>query len=430
MINKILGTTGTRILNAVFNLVILIVLTRELGSAGFGTISLIILALTILQLVIDLVAGSGIIYYTSRKPLPHLLFPSYGWVLVVLILYQLTILLGNNAFPNTFYLVIPYGFEYHVLFLTMLNALMITHYNLLIGQTKIKLYNSIFVIQISVLFCSVLIQFYFLEDISILAFVRSMYFSYGMGALLSFIAIFPGLRSGFKSGWISTTKAVIRYGFISQVANVLHIGNKRFSLYVLKLMSGLPAVGVYGAGVQLTEGLRLIGQSISLVQFSSISNQNSAEYSRRLTIQLMKISLLVTIMALIILLAIPSDLYVLIFKKDFSDLKILIIALSPGVMALAANTIFSGYFAGIGKPKISMQVNALGFIFTVVSAWVLIPLFDYTGAAMTASISYTVTVIAQYIIFKKYTKTTLIEWIPDKSDLLAIKSIVRSFIGK
>lgn len=144
----------------------------------------------------------------------------------------------------------------------------------------------------------------------------------------------------------------------------------------------------------------------------------------------MKISLLVTIMALIILLAIPSDLYVLIFKKDFSDLKILIIALSPGVMALAANTIFSGYFAGIGKPKISMQVNALGFIFTVVSAWVLIPLFDYTGAAMTASISYTVTVIAQYIIFKKYTKTTLIEWIPDKSDLLAIKSIVRSFIGK
>ncbi len=430
MINKILGTAGTRMLNAVFNLVILIVLTRELGSSGFGIISLIILAMTILQLVIDLVAGSGIIYYTSRKPLFQLLFPAYLWIFFILFIYYLTVVFGSVAFPNVFHLVVPEGFEIDIVWLTLLNALMLTHYNLLIGQTRIKVYNTIFVVQISVLFVSVLVQYLYLGDKTVHAFVRGMYLSYGTGTLLGLLAILPEMKNHSFTGWFTTTQAVVKYGFISQVANLLHIGNKRFSFWILKYMSGLPAVGIYGAGVQLTEGLRLIGQSISLVQFSSIANQSSDEYSRQLTIRLMKLSLIVTGIAILILMLIPSEIYLLIFKKDFSDLKILIFALSPGVMALAANTIFSGYFAGIGKPKISMQVNAIGFVMTLIAAWIFIPLFNYTGAAITASLSYSTTVLVQYFIFKNYTKTTFREWIPNKSDVKAIKSILNSALTK
>ncbi len=64
MLKNILGTTGTRVLNAFVNLIILISLTRELGSEGFGVIMLILLAITIIQLFIDLIAGSALIYFT------------------------------------------------------------------------------------------------------------------------------------------------------------------------------------------------------------------------------------------------------------------------------------------------------------------------------------------------------------------------------
>jgi len=428
MINKILGTAGTRVLNAIFNLVILIVLTRELGSAGFGIITLVILAITILQLVIDLVAGSAVIYFTTRKPISQLVIPAYGWIIFILAIYTGITYFAPQYFPDAFYLIVPQGFEYHVLFLTFLNAFMLTHYNVLIGQTRIRTYNQIFVVQISALIVSVLVSYYLLGDKSVFSFIYSLYMAYGIGGLLGFIAIFKSMKGSSIDGWIATTRSVVNYGFTSQAANILHIGNKRISIWILKYFSGLSSVGLYGAGVQLTEGLRLIGQSISLVQFSSIASQDSEEYSRQLTIRLMKLSLAVTLVALLLLLLIPSSVYVHIFKKDFSDLKLIIAALSPGVLALAANTIFSGYFSGIGQPKISLQVNAIGFVVTLLAAWFLIPLLGYIGAALTASFSYSSSVIAQYFIFKRQTGTLFREWMPDKSDYLFLVSMVRKFI--
>lgn len=430
MIKKILGTAGTRVLNALFNLVILVVLTRELGSAGYAIIVLVILAITILQLAIDLVAGSAIIYFTTRKPLIQLIFPAYGWIVLILSIYTGIAYLGPQFFPKSFYLLVPEGFEYDVLFLTLLNAIMIIHYNVLIGQTRIKIYNQIFVVQTCTLISSVLIYYYFFNSKSAEAYINSMYIAYATGGLLSFLAIVPGLKGASLNGWFNTTKSVIGYGITSQTANILHIANKRISLWLLKYFSGLPAVGLYGAGMQLTEGLRLIGQSISLVQFSSIASQDSPEYSRQLTIRLMKLSLLVTLVALIMLLVIPSSVYVVIFKKDFSDLKLIIAALSPGVLALSANTIFSGYFSGIGQPKVSLIVNAIGFVVTLLVAWLLIPVLDYTGAALAASASYSSSVMAQYYIFNRQTGTRFREWIPDKSDYLIIKTLIFNFKKK
>ena len=424
MVNKILGTTGTRMLNAAFNLLILIVLTQELGSAGFGTISLIILALTFIQLFIDLLAGSGIIYYTSRKPLAQLLFPAYGWILFSVSLYFLFTQAGKSSFPELLVMLIPTGFENHILYLSLLNATMLLHYNVLIGQTRIKTYNLIFVVQITALLLSVIVWYYILNEKVVESFVFCLYISYGVCAVLSFVSILPALSPLNISGWQKASIAVFKYGFVSQVANLLHIGNKRVSYYILRYFGGLPAVGIYGVGVQLTEGLRLIGQSISLVQFSTIAGQNENNYAARLTIRLMKLSVGITFFALLVLIVIPTDFYLFLFKKDFADLKSLIVALSPGVLALSANTIFSGYFAGTGKPVVSLKVNAVGFVITLITAIPLIAIGSYIGAAVAASVSYSITVLAQYFIFKKETKTTLKDWLISRDDWIEIKSMI------
>ena len=421
MVKNILGTTGTRILNAFVNLIILISLTRELGSEGFGVIMLVLLAITIIQLFIDLIAGSSLIYFTPRTSVLKLLLPSYLWIAIIISLSYFLLGILSLHFQGLYSIIIPDGYEMDIIVLASLNALMLTNYNILLGSKRIGIYNIIFTIQVLALLLVLTGKLFYLNE------GTAVYYSYMLGYLLSLIAVLYKIRSFDLSGGIRLIVDVFKYGFTTQVANMLHMGNKRISLYFLNIFTGINAVGIYGAGTQLTEGLRLIGQSISLVQFSEISNSNSKEFAKIVTIKLMKFSVILTICALLILVIIPTSIYEYVFTSEFENLKIIIVALSPGVIALSINTIFSHYFSGLGRPIVSLWANAVGMIVTVVLAIVLIPKIGYVGAAITASFSYISTVIYQYRIFSKETNTTFQSWVPNGNDIKDLKNILQNF---
>ncbi len=430
MLKKIVGTAGTRLLNAAVNLVILLLITNKIGSEGFGVIALIMVDITVIQMFIDLLAGSALIYFSSRANAGQLLFPAYLWIGVVILTFFLLSLFMQAVFPVVYATVIPAGYEIHILMLALLNALLITHYNLLLGREKIKVYNIIFTVQILVFLGVFLYGIFVIHDETPASYVHALYLAYGIGAILGFYTLLRTVGRLFIQGWKDVLRKVVNYGIISFSANILNVGNKRLSFYVLRYFTGLSSLGVYNAGVQLTEGLRIIGQSISLVQFSTISNTNDPGYAKHLTIKLMKFTVMLTLAALFILVALPEQVYSLLFSKDFTGVKLIIIALSPGVMALAANNIFSHYFSGLGNPKVNMRANLVGMIFTFILAFTLIPVFGYVGAAITASVSYISSVVYQYFVFKKETQTRLTDWIPVKKDLSDFVILVKDVLKK
>lgn len=430
MLKKIIGTTGTRILNAAFNLIILVIITNKIGSTGFGIIGLILVDISIIQLSVDLVAGSSLVYFASRANLGQLLFPALVFVAVVIVLYYLLGLLGLTYFPILFNTIVPEGYFFHILALSAIGSLMWITYNLLLGQSRIRVYNIIFVLQVStflVVFSSI-IYIVGMQDVT--AYLIALYVSYSVAAIAGYISIFSKSGKIKVKGWLAVTKKVFSYGLVSQMANLLSIGNNRMSFFFIKYFSGLPAVGIYNAGLQTTEGFKLIGQSIAVVQFSTISNVRDSEYSRILTIRLMKISVLLTLAAVIVINILPESFYTWLFSDDFIGVKPVIMALSPGVLALAANNIFSHYFSGIGQPKVNLIAKVIGFVFTVILAILLIPKFGFIGAAITASVSYIATVVYQYRIFWTSTKTKHHEWIPSKSDVTDFKRIMKEAIEK
>jgi O-antigen/teichoic acid export membrane protein len=413
---NIIGTAGTRILNAIISLILLLMITNFIGSKGMGQISLIVVDLTVIQLFIDWMAGSALVYFASRTALSRLLIPAYLWSLGILLLFTGLGLLTHFVYPQAMAVVIPKGFEKSVFVLAFLNAFMQIHYNLLIGQKRIRQYNFVFTLQVSGMLLFFGLFLFGMNDFSAHAYANALALAWALGGLTSFYLILKSVDRFSLRGWQSLLKAIFLYGFQTQLSNVLHIANKRLSFYVIRIYSGLSPLGVYSAGVQLTEGLRLIGQSISLVQFSAISNSRKKEYARRLTIQLMKFSVGLTFLALVILLLIPQSVYQLIFSTAFGEIKIILMALSAGVLALSANTIFSHFFSGIGQPKVNVYANAMGLIFTLLLLFILIPLWGIVGAAIAASVSYTITVIYQAIVFKRQTQTKWIEWIPKTDD--------------
>ena len=430
MLKKIIGTAGTRILNAVINLAILLLITHKIGSEGFGVIALIMVDITVIQMFIDLLAGSTLVYFGSRANTGQLLIPAYLWIGFVIAVFAGISFLIHTFFPGLYGQVIPPGYEVHIFALAALSALMITHYNLLLGKKEIRIYNIIFTVQILTFFGVFVYGILGQQNFTPMAYVYALYFAYAIGSILGFIILTGKTERFSTAGWTDVFRKVIRYGFISSIANIVHIGNKRLSFYVLRYFSGLSALGIYNTGVQLTEGLRIIGQSISLVQFSTISNTTDEEYARTLTIKLMKFTLLLTLSALIVLIILPGQVYSFVFSKDFAAVKPIVVALSPGVLALAANNIFSHYFSGLGDPKVNMWSNVVGFVFTVVLAFTLIPAFGYMGAALTASASYTATVVYQHLVFEKRTHTKLKEWIPRKKDMTDFSRLIREVFMK
>ncbi|MDN5350253.1 MAG: hypothetical protein PWQ54_1649 [Bacteroidales bacterium] len=422
MLHKILSTTGTRILNAFSGILILWIATNELGKAAWGTAGIILLDITLILLVIELMAGSGLVYFSSRYSLKSLIKISYSWVLLVIALTALIFGL-LTFFPEIYQLVIPQGYGLHILVLSLINALHSFNMNVLLGKKKITAFNSLFVLQFGLQLLSFIGFVYLMQLKDEKAFVYALYVAYAVPAVTGWLLLAPFFKEKNGPKAIATPRIILNYGSMTQLSSIAHMINKRLSYYFLKSLSGIGSVGIYNSGVQLSEGLRLIGQSISLVQFSEISNSKDDQASARLSIVLLKFSVGLTALALLVLIAIPQVVFEWVFSKEFGEIKIVIISLAPGVIALAANTIFSHYFSGTGQPRYNLIASLSGLAVTVPALILLIPAYGLIGAGLSASLAYTTAVVYQFCVFKKITKTAFKAFLITKEDLILLRKI-------
>ncbi|NOU46940.1 MAG: oligosaccharide flippase family protein [Bacteroidales bacterium] len=408
MLRKILATSGTRIMNAVSSLIVLWIATNALGSEAWGTAGIILLDISLVLLVVELVTGSAIVFHSSKENFTSLLLLSAIWTVFIIGIFALLFFIVSY-FPHLYSLMIPEGYGKHILILSLINGFYGFNLNALLGREKLKSFNSLFVLQFTLLLITMAASVYIFEVRDERAFVLALYVSYSIPAIIGWILMVPLLEKPSFFNLRIIFRRLFNFGSMTQLSSIAHLINKRMSFYVIKQYLGLAPLGVYNSGIQLTEGLRLIGQSISLVQFSSLSNSNSDEYARVLSIQLLKFSVLLTSLALLVLIAVPKEVFETIFSKDFGDIKIVIISLAPGVVFLAANTIFSHYFSGTGQPKYNLYASLVGLIVTIPAVFLLIPAFHLVGAGISASLAYGASVMYQWIVFKKLTRTKTAE---------------------
>lgn len=429
MLKKIMGTSGARILNAVVSLIVLWIATNKLGAEAWGLAGLILLDVSLILLLVELLAGSALVYFTPRKTSGSLFLMALGWTALVLLFFSVIFYVLSFA-PSIYHLLVPKGYTWHILWLVALNSMHGFNLNYLLGKGRIALFNTLFVTQFSVLLISFSALVWYFDLLDERAFVYALYLAYGFPMLLGLIIIFPGLEFDKKESIPKLAREVFTFGLMGQLASISHLINKRLSFYFIRLYAGLAPLGVYNSGVQLTEGLRLIGQSISLVQFSSLSNSNDPEYARRLSLQLLKFSVVLTLMALLVLILIPQSIFQLVFSQAFGDIKLVIVSLSPGVIALAANTIFSHFFSGTGRPKYNLYAAFTGLVVTIPSLLVLVPLYGFVGAGISTSLAYMAAVVYQWFVFRKLTSTRAWELLVSSHDLRVMLDALKRLRGR
>jgi O-antigen/teichoic acid export membrane protein len=318
--------------------------------------------------------------------------------------------------------IIPAGYFLPVLFLAFVMSFTSANYMLLLGLEKVKSYNIVSMVQIVVLFVVLLVMLFGFRLFDVMAYYWAIFISYCLAMVMGIVMLYPSFKKVPLTNMKALVLEILRFGTYVQFANIFQTMNYRLSLKFVDFYAGRAAVGVLSLGLQLAEGLWLISRSIATVQYSRLSNEMNFDYSVRLTLTLAKISWVVTAIAMAMVLAIPKFVFVAIFSAGFGDVKLVIASLAIGIVTLSVSMIFSGFFSAINKPYHNAITSALGLIFTIGIGLLLIPKYGIIGAGISATISYSVLTIYQFIIFSRMTKLRLRDFMLTRTEIRLLLS--------
>ena len=429
MIKKIFGTFGTRLLNALVGFVTLWFGTNFLGREAWGIGATVLVDVSLLLIAVELLSGSGLIYYTPRKSFVTLFKISYAWIFMMVASLVFIFFLLNDFAPDIYDAFVPEGYGPHIILMVFLYGLHNFNMNVLLGKERVGTQNVLFIIQFMTQLISMILYIFVFDIRNADAFVYSLITGYATVNICGFICILPYFNDNQHERLIPTAKEMFNFGSMIQLSTLVTMINRRISYFVIKRFFGMSEVGVYTSGTQVSEATKLIGNSIALVQFSSISNMDDKKKAADLTVTFLKLAVILTALCMRAICLIPKSISAWIFTPEFAETKDVLVSLSPGMVFMAANMIFSHYFSGVNLPKHNLYGSVVGLLVTIPSIYILIPKYGIIGAGISVSFTYLATIIYQWIIFKKETKVKTIQLLPTLNDFKTlVESIKKQFI--
>ena len=374
------------------NLLLTVLLSRFLGPSGKGLAALLVTNIALFLIFFNLIGGATLVYLSPRYATKSLLGISYLWTLG---LAPILCLLAGLIH------LIPGDHLLAVGVLAVMDSLFGIHSNLLLGKEKVRTVNALQFARAFVNVLAAVVFFVVWHAASIESFLKILGIGYTAVLAVSFMALVPLIKKDNKAnGWLllddklSIFKHSILLGGNNQLAHILQFANLRLSYFFLTQFGcdQHEGLGIYSNGVSLSESVWMISNSMAMVQYAKIANSGQLRESMLLTRDLMKISLLLSFLALTALLLLPAQFYSGLFGSGFSGIRAVLFTLSPGILLYSLVLLLDHYFSGIGKFKINIQANAVGLAATLACSAFFIGIkqeYNSFYAGITASISYT-----------------------------------------
>jgi O-antigen/teichoic acid export membrane protein len=395
MFRKILGNFGVRLISAIVNLMIAIVVSQYLGASGKGEQSLVLTMIAIVTIFDNMVGGASIVFLTNKLRIRELFVASYVWTLLVSVLSYIVLV---------FVELVPDKFILSVVILSTISSIVSIHSSVLLGKENLKSFNLLSFLVPLLSLVTLLLQFTLNWNRTAEAYVYSLYVAYGLTLVVSILLVMKHVKKDsvfqLSNTW-STFQSLFYYGFQNQLAHIFQLLSFRISYFFLQRDCGEAEVGIYSNAVSVIESIWMISTSISLWQYAKISNSTDVSYTKNITEQLTKYGLLTAFVALTFLLFIPAEFYAWLFGKEFRGLNELMWYLAPGIWVFNYALIIGHYFSGHGKYYVNAIASGIGLVVTCASAYYFIPTLKIQGAALSASISYFVTSLVIILYFRK-----------------------------
>lgn len=394
MLRKIIQTIFSKGIISIINFLVVLITARYLGADGRGQISIMFLNVTVILLFNDIIGGSALVYIIPKKNPYGLLIPAFFAALFTGIL-----------FPLLFHLYFHFQTKELIYFilLALLSNLSSISNVFLNGFQKIRENNRASLSQSVILILSLALQFFIFRFHSVFSYYNALF----LGYLINFAVSAYYLRGSFTRSdfsWKGSFGLMARYGLVLQAGNIFQLLNYRFCYYVLDSANTLQSrknVGVFSTASSISEAVWVIMNGIAMVQYATLSNRDNPQLAINLTVKLAKISFALSLVALLVLNCLPSEVFTFLFGKDFEDIKTYCLLLAPGIAIAGLTGVYAHFFAATGNMKISSASALVGLIITLGLSFILIPAYGAVGAAYTNVASYAASSLFLLLMFKK-----------------------------
>jgi O-antigen/teichoic acid export membrane protein len=377
----VFGFFGSRVVIMVGTFCVVLLNTHYLGAEGQGTASLINFGILLVVALSNFVGGGALVYLIPRLEKGSTVLPSLGWAVMSAVI-MLAIFL---VFPF-----LPQEYVWHIAVLGLMQSLFVYLSQISLAAGDSRAYNVSVSVQSASLPVSLFVLLGPLGWRTPTAVVVSLYISFALTLLFFLAYTLHHLKHTKVEANVGVWKQMFGLGKYAQGGNILHILNQRMSVVMLenlaangRAMAGIFSIAMYGAEV-----LWAIPKSLSVDQYSRISNSNNWQEQRSITNGYLRIAGAVVFTGALAALLIPQWLYDWVMQRDLAGLRETVLWLIPGIVVNSFSIILAHFFSGTGRHRFNFYASGLGLLAGVAIGFAYIPAYGTAAAAAATSIAF------------------------------------------
>ena len=233
---------------------------------------------------------------------------------------------------------------------------------------------------------------------------------------------------GFNRQVFSSLYRYAAYAYIEGIIN--HLTHYFSSIVIVRFLA-LTEITFFRMAQNLTQYIARIPAALSTVLYPAISQSSSSlSESGRLTALASRVSLAISMVAVLLLAVSIYPIVRLLYGVEYMDVALHVLIILPGIGFLAGTDPLAQFFLGTGRAKLTMQLALIPFFFQIIFSFVLITMFGSIGASMVTSLTCVLLATVRSYAFMKTSHFPLRCFLlPTTEDVLLIRDWTRGRIG-
>jgi O-antigen/teichoic acid export membrane protein len=177
--------------------------------------------------------------------------------------------------------------------------------------------------------------------------------------------------------------------------------NYRIDVVLLKVLSSPSEIGIYSLGVSVAELLWQIPLAVGVVVMSRTANSTDLQAINQSTARLLRISLVAGLALSAGIVALSPLVVPLVFGSGYIPSVRVMQTIMPGILMIIVFRILSGQLAGAGRPDAALKAFAPALVLNVALNYLWIPQYGANGAVMATNLSYSLASVVYLFIFSR-----------------------------
>lgn len=325
-----------KLLAALLNFVIVIIISRFLGPAERGICSWYGVIIAICLVFSEAIAGPAAGFLLLKYPQHRIRYISYVWAIITsMVVTSIFFAFGKITTLEWILLAL----------LCWLNAANSIHLHLLLARQQFIFFSGQAVLLQVVVIIYLLISFK-TGHLSKICYLYALLVAWTLGCLMGIFLLNKFDDDQLKSNSIhNLIKDGFHYGLSNQAGHLTSLLNNRLVFFILPAS----VLGIYSNALSLAEASTMIPGSMGQVMYASLLHNNDPVRSARMAIVNWWLTIFSLAIVLLLVLLLPDSFYQLLFGKQFSGIKSYLIYLCIAIVFYGCYLICSYWQSAQGR---------------------------------------------------------------------------------